>query len=724
MITLQKLVLENFMNVASAEFDFNGKIIIISGASGTGKSAVFDAIALCLSSKKRSALYSDYVKQNASHAKVILDCIINNEPVNFNLQINLIRGTPFQMALTYKGKIYQNTEAAEILKSFDIEYYADIIFSMQSDDFKDITQLSPTQRANYLQRLLNFDFINEKDQLKKDIDEYTTQLVKINNDIAINEQLKLKENESKENKISIVYSDEQIQEYQNKIKNLQELIVKTQKDQSDISELNKLLNENSEEIQSLTREENKLEGQLTSLMMLSENTKKWEDEIENIENTIIEQNKEIKKIDITINEGLERIKALDKLIFEGEKLERKNSLTRLDLLNIKKLHDEKKCPHCGQPTENFAEVELKKILKEINEDNNIQEIDDYIHSKDNSNNFHKIISFITHFEKNMLREGAKLQDTVLIKKDAEEQVSFIKGQRLVKEIALQDLQKNKKDLQNKIDNNQYDSIELVTVRDDLAAVKVKLANKELDQKKIKYDLTKYSDALDISVLSNEMIQLTNIINQNSADIKKNEEIEIRNQQRLLNIKNYEAVVEKLQKEIGIITSKLNIHNEAYNILDKTLPNYMVVSTCGKLQKEMNTFIQSIFPTYEVRLSNSKKGCEFFYTKDKTVQEGLRKKNNAWINARMSSGFEKSTLTLAFKISLATLYGLDILVLDECDGAADAESAEKLYDGLLSKSFDQLFLISHKTEIRDFITDNFDNVLCYTAFNGTFKSDVM
>jgi chromosome segregation ATPase len=162
-----------------------------------------------------------------------------------------------------------------------------------------------------------------------------------------------------------------------------------------------------------------------------------------------------------------------------------------------------------------------------------------------------------------------------------------------------------------------------------------------------------------------------------------------------------------------------IYEEVLNILDKTLPNYMVVKTCASLQNEMNNFIQSIFPTYEVQLQNSKKGCEFFYTKDNTIMEQPKKRNNAWLNSKMSSGFEKALLTIAFKVSLAQLYGINVLILDEPDGAADKDNSLLFFENLLNASFDQIFLVSHKSDIREMILNNISNSICYVAEKGNF-----
>ena len=203
------------MNIKSAKFDFDHNVIIISGKSGQGKSAVFDAISLCLSRKKRSNSYADYVRQGCSHAKVLLDAFINGEPVIFDLQINLHRGTPFQMDLTYKGEIFKNAEAESVIKSFDIDYFNDIIFSMQSDDFKDITQLSPTQRSNYLQRLLNFDFIDEKEIISKANEEYSIRIKDLETEISLKKRFIEKERESEEKEIEILLKEKDIENFQN-----------------------------------------------------------------------------------------------------------------------------------------------------------------------------------------------------------------------------------------------------------------------------------------------------------------------------------------------------------------------------------------------------------------------------------------------------------------------------------------------------------------------------
>jgi DNA repair exonuclease SbcCD ATPase subunit len=74
---------------------------------------------------------------------------------------------------------------------------------------------------------------------------------------------------------------------------------------------------------------------------------------------------------------------------------------------------------------------------------------------------------------------------------------------------------------------------------------------------------------------------------------------------------------------------------------------------------------------------------------------------------MSSGFEKALLSLAFKISLARMYSCNCLFLDEADGAADEENTQVLYESIIDSGyFDQLFLITHKNNIKEFVVNNY------------------
>ena len=53
--------------------------------------------------------------------------------------------------------------------------------------------------------------------------------------------------------------------------------------------------------------------------------------------------------------------------------------------------------------------------------------------------------------------------------------------------------------------------------------------------------------------------------------------------------------------------------------------------------------------------------------------------------------------------------MNFLILDEIDSASPADFAERLYTlvGEYSKKMDQLIVISHKPEVREFLKENYN-----------------
>lgn len=223
--------------------------------------------------------------------------------------------------------------------------------------------------------------------------------------------------------------------------------------------------------------------------------------------------------------------------------------------------------------------------------------------------------------------------------------------------------------------------------------------------------------LSVSEISEKINSLQLRIQNYKSIEKANHEIELRNQEKLLKIEQLNKEIKELEeKQVKTIKQK-NIHEEAFKVFDKNLPNIMTINACSTLQNNINNFIQKTFSNYEVVLQASKKGCEFFYTKNSSVVEG-KKKNNYLLNSKMSSGFEKDILTLSFKVSLAELYDCNCMVLDEADGASDEDNAMLLYDTLMNR-FDQIILTTHKNSIKEYLQNNY-NAKFITFNNGEIQ----
>jgi DNA repair ATPase RecN len=239
----------------------------------------------------------------------------------------------------------------------------------------------------------------------------------------------------------------------------------------------------------------------------------------------------------------------------------------------------------------------------------------------------------------------------------------------------------------------------------------------LDLQNVKQkELEQYKVTKSVSELLDEIDPLKKAIDEDNIIIEKNAIIIKTNSENKAKCAELKITNEKLLDEVVALNNKVSSIKEAYEMVNKTLPKYISKRICDSLQNKINKFIHRVFPKYEVKLEVSDKGCDLLYTKDKTVVD---EKRNKYLKADMSSGLERYILSLAFKVSLAESYKLDLFVGDEIDQSANDQDAKILTDMLInSKSFKQLFIISHKNAILDHITENYKcNV--YKAEDGKF-----
>lgn len=158
------------MNIEKADLNFDSSLIMIYGEPASGKSSIFEAIAVCLSSMKRSGTYGEYVKQGCKKANIKLNCLYNRSPLNFDITLNRVNGTAFEGTCEYNGHTYKgSTEIESFLEQEDLDYYVKIMFTMQHD--KDITELGSAPRLDYIQKLFNFNFDDQKNKINRIINE-------------------------------------------------------------------------------------------------------------------------------------------------------------------------------------------------------------------------------------------------------------------------------------------------------------------------------------------------------------------------------------------------------------------------------------------------------------------------------------------------------------------------------------------------------------------------
>jgi len=655
------------MGITQADLDINSEIVMLWGPFGSCKSAVLEALMICLSSKKKSDSYSHYIKQGENKANIQLDITLNNEPVHFDVEIK-DKGTIFNYTIDYKGKQYKNTEATELLKSFDLEYYADMIFSMQADH--DVTELTPTERSAYLQRLLNFDFTEEKETINTEIDEINTSLTTLTN--AINTaKVRIEEcNKNIKTIPTLTITKEEKDQFQT------ELIALNEELQSSIEAQN-LKSKDQTELQKKYGIKSSLEKELSSLVSSQEHQTVKETEITQIKDRIgeliknnskLQENKEAHKD--SIEELKNKIHSIEtdvtKLRGTVDELKKRYTLTEKSV----KLYRLGKCPECGQDVKEHLDKEAQQ------------------------HNAKNIEALLKEIDDDLTKENAQLQSisTLLDKEkkrlaDRTAELYYIDQQIMTEQNEESKLTKRLKEIED-IEWTDYDSLIIQT--------KIDISDIEADIKELSQKISAYLIG-DIAGINNSIKKCNDGIHEYTSQLEK-----------------IKTITEKTEKTV-VENKKLEVRKDALKLLTKDLPNYMIIKTCASLQEEMNIFIHNLTPDYSVKLVLDKKGTNFYYTKGKFDE----KQTNAWLNSKMSSGFEKQLLTIAFKVALCKAYGLDLLILDEIDAASDPENAEILYSAILNGNF-QSFVISHKPTLVQYIMDNYQNWKLYSVKNGVFK----
>ena len=682
------------MCITEADLNFDANCIIIEGDNGQGKSAVMEAIAICLSERKRSDSVKEFIQKPYDHAKIVLDLIYNDEQIIFDVNLNHKGGTPLERDVLYKDRHYINSEVTDLIKELDFTFYSDIIMQMQGQD--DIATMTPVMRLNLLQRLFQFDFTEEIGPIQEKLEEFVK-----NKELDIDKiDFLEKANKQKDTTLKSLkekdfdFSKEDYDNYKNELEDKKAQVEKLSND----------LDKTFEILQKKTD----IQGMIDTI----------ENQQAGISQKLLDNKKAaeaLKKADYpaqisTLGTG-EADAMMKKAAAEDIIKTKKNAIAQLETsiasinVQIGELNAAKKncdhklelakkgiCPECGKPTDDIDDV---KIIKEKEEYDD--KIGDEIEKKDNliieMNKYKDEVAAqrkqISVLEANISRFDTEAK--MLEQQEAAEKAKLIPEEKIKEfEDKLKELDEKAKPLYDLI--HDYD--DQLSDRDKKTLEKSKLKTEIADlEKKIK--------GSDEIADHNKVVEL--------------QRMSIRNE-----ILENEKNIEVFRNLISDIDLNVQTYNEVLRVLDKELPNYLVVKTCAKLEAEMNNFVNIVFPNFRLRLLQSRRGVEFFYTTDPNVDMTDIKK---LINSKMASGYEKSVLGLAFKVALCKAYNLSFIALDEIDAAASEGNSVLTMESLISSNiFNQIFFITHKEATRDIIKSLSNSVICYHTEKGVFTNE--
>ena len=662
MISLKKFSMKNFMIIESVEFDFSDGIFhVISGDNGAGKSAVLDGLALILFENKRADSYKEYVRYGSEHAILHLDALFNGSPIVFDIVINSSdKKSPLERKMTYKDVEYVNSEIKTFLQeNVDLSVIENVMFSMQKED-SNVSKLSPAQRRDLFRNMFNITFEEESKIIQENLDTLASEIESYNNDLSY-----LKNKRFTRKPLNEILSEDKIKETK--------LILKKSRDELSLlrgyklaQELYVRLKRNKAQVQTLTEENIKHRKKIDDIDSdpnLSSKTtwkiKEYEEGIQVLNKELADHANKITSLKMDITEKVTSLK--------HEKEHEQD-------------HKDGMCVRCRRPLDPNEIVEWESKVSQLENDISI------------------------------LRTKLSLEEDYQNK--SKEKIRNISA-LLSNEIEA------KKKFEAKIfeaDQNIKLSIYAIKVNDDA----IKNLNVDIDE--MEKNLPPIPDSFNSNTIQEKefLVQkLEEILSKRDILLGQNKILEAQNQVLATEEKENLAKIDEVIKKINKAEMDTNANNLAMKILTVDLVNYSIIKTCGLLENYINEFIETVKSDLNIKLIQTKKGVELFYTPISALSTEVAN----WSSIKMASGFEQDLVSTAFKIALAKAYNLKVLILDEIDSASTESNSYELFK-IISKvsDFENIIIITHKPEVSKIISDDQPSLVSYKVEKGVYTQE--
>lgn len=656
------------MSIDTLDLEFSSnQITAITGANGSGKSSLINAIAFAITGYRQGESYKDYVKTGYEKAKIKLDATFNGYPLVYDIDIynSKKHPQPTNKVVTYNGKTYINSDYSQFISENKIEELESLMFMFQGSH--SIIESRPAERAALLKKLFKFEFPeivdklrSRQEQKKLEIVEYNTLLKELNSKIY--EKLPLLRETAPvniknwEGRVNEINSNLSLigDTNENEIKECEDEIIEIQKI------LNNTTTKRKEDEASLSKAKYYLKEIEASIS--STNIDTLNKELDNLRE---EQSNHEKEFASQQSKYTELKSSLDVLYYKEKELQEQYEISKTGI-----------CHACGQPIE---ESHLEHLKYQIE----------------------------------------KTQGDILEKKEKIKQLGFDPRDAKSKEIRKK-LQFTE-DLIKKY-NNDIKTKETILVRiNDLSDLILERGNSILQlESKVKSLAEKKATLSEMEGLIKEK---NNLIQEREDILNKlqtSRDNTIKNEERRASNKRLEKEKATRDSRILEITNKINeislelvrIKKET-DIFEKEFPNYIVLQACQHLEEVINEIVQRVFPYCRISLKLSKGGVNFFYTPEDSDGE--------WVTVSMASGAQKMLITLSYFIALAKLSGMSCIFLDEIDAYCSAESSKIIYEFIAKINlFNQLFFVTHRPASVDVVKETNPNVKVYIVHKGEYE----
>ncbi len=736
---LNSLRITNFKNISSFISKKFGKINLIEGDTGQGKTAVLEAINLLLLNSLNSKV-ENYIKWGEKEFEVYGDWDLLDNNYKFFI-IGDKKGFKRKLIINNdEENIYKNSDAVKkITEVINTKLSKYSCFSEQGEATKILFEGGSERLENFkvLFGIEKIAYIVEN--IKKDIDDNKE---KIN--IKSGEISALKNREFNLEEIPDL-PDIDIEEYQKKSKQLEidrEIFQEESLQNEKYLEQLKQHNEAAEQLDILNKNKEEEQKEIDSLLkdkkeeidFDSKLLKKVEKEINEIEKEKIKLENDKKNFEDNVNKindekkrinnykeklSILSIKRLPRILFSEKDisilLENKNN-KKLELSIVRKKIksiENGKCPTCDT---DFTRIDIKPFKEDetiLNEEINKLDVE-YTDAKKQCEDYKKI------------QQENKLNESQI--DNIKENISIIK--------------ESISNLESK--NILFDSEAYKKVDDKL--IKFNKEKEELTRLKSEHDsFIKFNDDIDkyIKEINNIILEVNSKISVYekirkprefqftvSFDLQEHKKVQdtiIDYNSRLFEIKKIKESNEKIKKdrgrnaintsiledEVDELNSKNKLLDDCKKIVDKDFSAWVISKGSEFIKKKMNLFFQKAYSKYTITFQQSKKSIDFFYGYKDMIQSPVT----------MASGYEKEVLSIAFRVALSGMQNLGLMSLDEIDSFASDSKSLQLFNTLFNESnIDQYFIITHNESSKEMIRNEF-NANIYELKDGELKNIV-
>jgi len=734
---INSITLDNFKAYSTKKtFEFDEGINLIQGPNGKGKSTLLDVINLLIFNKTPDNTES-LCNWSSKTKRFYINLDFDHDGSNYIVE----------MSFEKKGKSGTSErtlrkDGVEIAKNSDVNKYFSELFDIPTMQYAlisgqrkaEIVDCQDSERRELLKRVQNLDYSKQVKnniepqiaELKSKIEEVEKQIYLLENkeynfaEVAelpfeegefIEKQNKVKElKESIETLVKNSYDLERIKEKETRVSSeidkLKIVLGKLLVEKDDLNSISKSIEETNELVIRSNKKKEDMKEQVSSIDMERLVTEK-EKELSGKLNEVKEELNSLLSSDI-LSKNVVRIKKFDEEDLQKLKEELVKETTKKEQLEteIDQLSSGI-CPVCKKPSEVHEDSHRAALLSSMVE--NIAKIQQKIEDQEKE----KILFEGKKKENDELKEAKRNIELSIERKEFELKLveerlkSDIKDYRLSIEYVVKEKEQVIKDLEKEIDIASSEIVRLKheystkenNINENFGVTKKEIEKHEKRIEEINETKNTIQKSLyELPILRRQSFELGESISNYKLLVSERNRIEEANKEVEKQQKRDEKDLKTKQTSLNKLTEARNDYQLAKDILLKDFPNFVIDTKIDEIEYDMNKFIEQIYDKeLNIKFKKNKSSIKLIYG-----NSGISVKGGA-------SGAESKLCQLAFINSFNQQLNLNCLILDEPGESADNNNSEKMYNllGGMEDIYKQMIVITHKEEMKDYLTVNYD-----------------